>query len=93
MYPGVFLPRSGVWILFTGKVFISTPRTPDFHRQSFHFDTEDIAIGPAYTQVQIQHRSRAPFTGKEHFDTEDTFHRHRIVMVEIGLSAAILRPP
>ena len=35
-----------------------------FHRQSFHFDTEDT--GPAYTQVQIQHRSRAPgppFTG------------------------------
>ena len=28
------------------------------HRQSFHFDTEDT--GPAYTQVQIQHRSRAP---------------------------------
>ena len=26
--------------------------------QSFHFDTEDT--GPAYTQVQIQHRSRAP---------------------------------
>ena len=32
------------------------PSTP-FHRQSFHFDTEDT--GPAYTQVQIQHRSRA----------------------------------
>ena len=30
------------------------------HRQSFHFDTEDT--GPAYTQVQIQHRSRAQFT-------------------------------
>ena len=29
-----------------------------FHRPSFHFDTEDT--GPAYTQVQIQHRSRAP---------------------------------
>ena len=28
-----------------------------FHRQSFHFDTEDT--GPAYTQVQIQHPSRA----------------------------------
>ena len=32
-------------------------RRCNLHRQSFHFDTEDT--GPAYTQVQIQHRSHA----------------------------------
>ena len=32
-------------VTFTGKFFISKPRTP---------------AGPAYTQMQIQHRSRAP---------------------------------
>ena len=34
--------------------FRNAPDTHRIHRQSFHFDTEDT--GPAYTQVQIQHR-------------------------------------
>ena len=34
------------------------PGSRTIQRQSFHFDTEDT--GPAYTQMQIQHRSRAP---------------------------------
>ena len=47
------------------------------HRQSFHFDTEDT--GPAYTQVQIQHRSRAsgPLT--------TAFHTFRPRFVEYPL--------
>ena len=45
-YPGVFLPRSGVWILFTGKVFISTPRTPDRRTHRCKFNTVNTARVP-----------------------------------------------
>ena len=41
------------------------------HRQSFNFDTEDN--GPAYTQVQIQHRSNSHAHAQEHKVTLSLF--------------------
>ena len=53
-------PRRGFETGCASPLMVSEPlrRFSRYTLQSFHFDTEDTE--PAYTQMQIQHRSRAP---------------------------------